>query len=381
LLAENYLEILVNGEKASWMNVGVPSKETVDFLDGLIQMLKSKNESIVKLMGFNYEKGKEVSLFKSFGYTKSREQAISDIIDNAVKNVNDESIVLFASKSQQSSEDHWTDVEKSIPFNYYDNLWIHRWISLFVLGKIDGLKTYADRLDKQSLANLIFYTSEWVPSYLKKLSGVYLRGPNLSRAYLWEADLSGANLANVDEMQGIFLEEANLSGADLHSTFLPGASLSGANLSGANLSGAFLRRANLTNANLQAANLSGAHLRVAYIDEAHLGGANLTGADLTEAHLTKANLSGAFLRRANLTEAHLTKANLSGADLHSTFLPGANFSGANLSGANLYGAKLQEANLEGAISQMLISRELIYQKTKLKSEVPSSRLILDKYRS
>jgi hypothetical protein len=78
---------------------------------------------------------------------------------------------------------------------------------------------------------------------------------------------------------------ADLSGADLSYTNLPGANLSGANLfdadlSGANLYGAKLSGANLSNANLSGANLSGANLFDADLSGAILSGANLFDADL-----------------------------------------------------------------------------------------------------
>jgi hypothetical protein len=85
-----------------------------------------------------------------------------------------------------------------------------------------------------------------------------------------------------------YLREANLSGADLR-----GADLREADLSGANLRGADLREANL----------SGADLRGAYLSEA-----NLREADLREADLREANLSGAYLRGADLREANLSGA-------------------------------------------------------------------------
>jgi uncharacterized protein YjbI with pentapeptide repeats len=91
--------------------------------------------------------------------------------------------------------------------------------------------------------------------------------PYLSRAYLGEADLTGANL-----------REANLSEAYL----------SGANLTGANLSRAYLRGADLSGANLS---------------RAYLGEADLTGANLREADLSRANLSEAYLRGADLSGA------------------------------------------------------------------------------
>ena len=107
---------------------------------------------------------------------------------------------------------------------------------------------------------------------------------NLSKANLFEADLSGANLSRAN------LSRANLSGANLFEANLSRADLSGANLFGANLSRADLFGANLFEANLSGANLSGANLF-----GANLFGANLFRADLFGANLFEANLSGADL--------------------------------------------------------------------------------------
>ena len=96
------------------------------------------------------------------------------------------------------------------------------------------------------------------------------------------------NLIASGEMDRLL--DFNLRGADLHR-----ANLCEADLCGANLRGADLHRANLCEANLQRANLCGADLR----------GANLYGANLCEA-----NLHGANLRGANLCEADLCGANI-----------------------------------------------------------------------
>jgi hypothetical protein len=96
--------------------------------------------------------------------------------------------------------------------------------------------------------------------------------PDLDGAYLFEADLRGANLTN----------------ASLSRACLIGANLQGADLSGANLSHVYASSANLS--------------------EVELAFADLSGANLTGANLTYANLSGVRAGAANLTNAHLTGA-------------------------------------------------------------------------
>ena len=87
------------------------------------------------------------------------------------------------------------------------------------------------------------------------------------------------------------------------------------------LRGANLSRADLSDANLRGANLRGANLSRADLSDANLRGANLRGANLSRADLSDANLSRANLSDANLSRADLSDANLRGADLDYSCYP------------------------------------------------------------
>lgn len=100
--------------------------------------------------------------------------------------------------------------------------------------------------------------------------------PDLSRAYLFEADLSGINFKDV------VLERACLIGANLKEANLTGANLSGVYASGANLQAANLKYADLNEANFSKANLA----------EADLAHAQATATDFTGVCLTGACLEG-----------------------------------------------------------------------------------------
>jgi uncharacterized protein YjbI with pentapeptide repeats len=89
--------------------------------------------------------------------------------------------------------------------------------------------------------------------------------------------------SEVDEFTKAYLRGAELSGA-----YLSGVDLFAANLVGADLRGADLGGANLSNADLRKADLSGANLYSADLSEADLG-----GADLRDANLKGVDLSGA----------------------------------------------------------------------------------------
>ena len=146
-----------------------------------------------------------------------------------------------------------------------------------------------------------------------------LRGADLSESNLVEADLSNAKLKNAD-LSGVRLHGTDLSGATMRGADLSKAKLNmtlsedhfdvpDANLSedyigvlGANLSGAYMQDVDLSEADLHLVNCSGANMR-----DADLSGADLENADLSGADLRDANLSGANLRDADLSSLNLNQ--------------------------------------------------------------------------
>jgi hypothetical protein len=89
-----------------------------------------------------------------------------------------------------------------------------------------------------------------------------------------------------------------------------------ANLEGADLTGLYLDRADLRGANLR-----GAALVQTILTDADLEGADLTGANLDTATLTRANLRGAILVRANLFSADVGEVDFTGATFRETICP------------------------------------------------------------
>ena len=140
---------------------------------------------------------------------------------------------------------------------------------------------------------------------------------------------------------------------NLQGSWLNRAELAHAHLQGANLSGGNLQRARLDNSHLQRADLSVSHLQMAtfyfaYLQEARLFGVHMQGAILSQTHMQGADLAGAFLQKSVLSRVHLQGARLSvtqmqGAHLSEAYLQGAEFSEVRLQGASLSGAQLQGA--------------------------------------
>jgi uncharacterized protein YjbI with pentapeptide repeats len=152
------------------------------------------------------------------------------------------------------------------------------------------------------------------------------------------ADLTEANLAGVNLLQGATMINTDLECADLRGAVLPNAQLIDANLKGAKLAGAQLNNADLTGADLTSARvLAHGHGYRRPTDEVATWGASLVDQDT--------DLSGAVLTKAVLQRAQLTRANLSGAALGGASLVSANLTSAELGGANLLGAELFGAEL------------------------------------
>ena len=129
------------------------------------------------------------------------------------------------------------------------------------------------------------------------LSGIELRGRDLSRLYLAdkhfdEADLSDASFANA-VLDGTTFKGATLIDADLPRASLRRVVFEHANLRSADLSEADLTQANLRFADLREANLEGARVFRADLFGADLRGATLTGAVMIDSSLRRANLKRA----------------------------------------------------------------------------------------
>ena len=111
-----------------------------------------------------------------------------------------------------------------------------------------------------------------------------------------------------------------------------------------NLQGSWLNGAELSEADLRWAELSRAHLQGVFLSEAHLQGALFLHARMQGAYLVRARLDGAFLYDAQLQGANLGVAYLRGADLWDAQLQGVNLAKVQLQGAILGGVRLQGAH-------------------------------------
>jgi uncharacterized protein YjbI with pentapeptide repeats len=303
LIAEFYLECLLEG-KYYKLNIGTPSKDTIDFLHGLIELLMVDDKDIIE-KHIDSNKDKQITLLNSFKYDNELKIAKNQIISSTLNSINNENIV-FLNVDTKIKDMVWRESEINI--DNYNNLWIHRWLSLYILN-IFALDNFSKKINKQKLINLIKNSSINVPSYLKSLRNLNLVDSNLVDSNLSYADLTNANLAGANlfnaNLSYAHLTNANLAGANLFN-----ANISNANLTRANLAGSYLSMANLSSANLSHANLSRAIINDANLLETNLSHANLSRAIINDANLFSANLSSAILSHANLSHARLAYAYL-----------------------------------------------------------------------
>ncbi len=386
LLAEYFIESLFL-DKPYRLNVGIPSYETMLFLNGLLDLLV-ENEKNKSSSPFPFQS--EINRFlKSLlpSPEESEEVKISQInsklVDNAQNSFKEEQIV-FDIKNKVQENEFWYNVV--LPFSKYPQLWIQQWILLNMLNKL----VTKINIDKKVLADFIVKTSHTLGDFPKSLCRIDLSSENLSYANLSGANLSYANLSNTKlsyaNLSGANLSYANLSGANLSGTNLFDAHLSYANLSGAHLSGANLI-ADFSYANFSSpsANFSGAYLKWANLSHANLTDVFFRDTVFSNANFSYANLSGADLSyaqiRGDFSSADLSHAKLSYSDLTTVWFPNAKFYKTDLSYAelgvtNLYGAKFYEADLSNAILEGSLLRNARLEATNLSGANLSHAIIL-----
>ena len=244
LLAEYYIESILY-DKKHYLNVGIPSAETISYLEGLLELVVSEVEKIQEqvnglLKSLLPPNMQQVWLLDKFPIKPS---IISTLSKRAQGFYEGEQIVLFSDIGKSYQDKAWNVID--LPISKYRQIVVHRWVSLYILNKLSP----EVRLDKKTLVDFILKTSHIAPPFSKRLAKVDLSGDPIggdTRAFagtsdikLSGADLSGANLDFAD------LSHANLTFANLYATSLFHANLFEADLSGANLDDADLSHANL----------------------------------------------------------------------------------------------------------------------------------------
>ncbi len=118
-------------------------------------------------------------------------------------------------------------------------------------------------------------------------------------------DARGHNVGQIEALQSLYADGANLREIDMAERYLQGVVLTGVNLYAASF-----KRSRMSSADLRRADL-----RWVDFERAKLDGVLLDGADLEKADLGSADLADASLRRANVAGVNFNGLHRSGTDL------------------------------------------------------------------
>jgi len=154
LIAEYYLESALNQvsddiNQIERFSIGIPSKITIEFLDGLIGLLNS-NDDDANQMICNQETG----LLNSFNWSDNKNNAKIRMISNLSYSIMNDSIIVNKERSSiiqnnengkdsQKADNRWLKIKiNEIVADEHKSgftlLWIHRWISLKAIHKIES---------------------------------------------------------------------------------------------------------------------------------------------------------------------------------------------------------------------------------------------------
>jgi len=268
LLAEFYINCILKSETIR-INMKLPTEVTFQFFDGLLYLLKTKDKKLCE-------------------YADRLAKTYADVDARSLGNK-----LVVVSRSYFEDEQVYLNNKNKIEYpninEPYDNLTIHRWVSIAVLNRLENFY----KLDTELFFKLLKSSHDSIPDYVIRIDNIDLTGHN------FEGDTSNYNLTKSNLMKSVF-----------HGTFY------GTNFSGANLSGSQIKQGT----NFHGCNFSGANLN---------GIENKSDSPYSP-HFFKCNFSDSILVDAKLSDSRFgdcpfTNADLSGADMGNTIFSSADF--------------------------------------------------------
>lgn len=185
------------------------------------------------------------------------------------------------------------------------------------------------------------------------LSGANFSRSKLSNISFINSDISGANFSHTELVKVNFLKvvlgESTFEKSKVYSCCFDASVLSCANFEDAELNDAnSLQGVNLQDANLSNAVMNGVNLQSVNLSNANLGDAQLNNANLSYARLTGATGLDTRMAEADLYFANLDNVDFNNIDLSDSILRSSSLRGAAFKKSYFNRAFLWEANLEGA---------------------------------
>ena len=306
LLAEYILEAILE-EKIYKLSINLMTAETINFLSGLICLLKETkvNREIEDvLIKYNFSLINSISDVNKY----SNIDIIKDIERITIENLKSSHIGWFIQDNKNNNiklpEQLWCNVNLSdIQIR---NLMSYRWILLFVNRKLNPDKYLQDQQIKNNIVEMIniFGNISYYP-LMRYFPRIDLSGCNLSGSRLRRANLEGSNL-----------EGTNLESVDLTSATLDNANFQNSNISYADLSHITAKSTNFENIKMNGTVFSNAKLETAIFKNATGSYSELDDVNAQGATFENSLLNNANLRRSNFTNTNFNGTQLNGADLY-----------------------------------------------------------------
>jgi uncharacterized protein YjbI with pentapeptide repeats len=275
LLAEFYIYCIQKSETIR-INMKLPNEVTLQFLDGLLHLLRTKDKNL-------------------FDYANRLAKTYADF--DAISLCN-----KLVSLSRSCFEDKEVYINNRINIEYpninepYDNLTIHRWISVAVLNRLENFY----KLDTDLFFKLLKSSQGSIPDYIVRIENIDLSG------HIFEGDTSNYNLTKANLMNSVFhgtFYGTNFSGADLTGSKIEqGSNFHGCDFSGANLKGLENKSYSPYSPNFFNCNFSDSILIEADVTDARFSDCDFTGTDLSGANIGSAIFSSVNFRTNKCNE-------------------------------------------------------------------------------
>jgi uncharacterized protein YjbI with pentapeptide repeats len=260
LLAEFYIDCILKNETYR-VNMRIPTEVTVQFFDGLLNLLNTEEEKL----GEYAER-----LAKTYGSTDVAKLKDRLIINSGLFFENEHVYLNNSNKKK----DYPTISE------YYENLVLHRWLSIAVLNRLGTLH----KLDTKIFFKLLKASHGSIRDYLIRIDNI---------------DLSGHNFDDEDDIPNYNLSKAHLMNSTFHGRFY-GTKFSGADLTGSKIE--------------QSTHFNGCDFSGSFLTDVEIKVETTFASDFVECDFSNAHLTNAIFRDTRFSECNFSNADSSGVD-------------------------------------------------------------------
>jgi uncharacterized protein YjbI with pentapeptide repeats len=349
LVAEHYVESILNGTIVH-LNVSKPSKETMQFLDGFLELLQLNNPTIISSFLSSYE-----SFFRTFAAVPKSEP-LTEILKNFRENIKNNSKSFFEDKSIIVSKKNL--IRNSSDANYfvlgihsedYKIMWIHRWISLYVLAKIGY------EIDMSKVSELLEIAGNYVDPHVKTIPNSNLSDNNLNRIDITGSSLRGQTIINGN------ISNSKLMECQIENAYFENVNSSFTNFSDSAFNGTTINKCTMTNSKFYGTNFNDttltdsdfSHSKFSHRNDQNVNSVEITKrstfiktkitkCDMSECQMNDCILNNSIIRESTFVDVDITTSSLLDGTIRDC-----NFRGLNARGSDIRNTKFIKVNLTG----------------------------------